>query len=75
MKVLLNDDFDSLSVSPVDVKCMLKAVNKEVLSDEYAPSVLEVFELLEKAIEAESKKNRTVAKWNELSSELKSFLK
>lgn len=75
MKILVNENLEKLGVSSVDIKCMLKAVNKEVLSDEYAPSVNDIADLLSKAIDAESKKNRTVAKWSALASEFKSLLK
>jgi hypothetical protein len=74
VKILLNDSIKN-RVSESDVNCMLKACDKKLYADEYAPSVEDVLQLLESAIDAESKKNRTVAKWSTLASEFKLLLK
>ena len=72
MKIVLNEQVSKL-VTETDIKCMLKACDKEVLTKVYEPSTEEVAVLLSKAIEEESKKSRTVAKWNSLINEFKSL--
>lgn len=75
MEIVLNQQIKDLGVTEADVQHMLKACKKEVLTNTYEPSVKEVNELVNKAIEEEKKKQRIVLKWIALTNEFANLIK
>ena len=69
-KVLINKDIAALGVDNDDINHMLKALNIE-FNGTYAPTYLDVIKLVQRAREAELKKNRRVQKWESVMAKLK----
>jgi len=75
MKVLISEEAKSLGFTEKNVAHMLKACEKEILINEYKPTVRELADLAKKALYAEQKRKRVVLEWAALVSELEAFLK
>lgn len=75
MQIVLSQQIQDLGINEMDIKCMLKASGKEVLTNVYEPSLQEVNALINLAHTKEQQKQRTVIKWLTIIDELKTLTK
>ncbi len=76
LKIQLPVEASNVGVTENDVKCMLKAIDKDMrFYDVYAPSLHEVAKLVDDAYKAEYQRSRHVDKWVNLVLKFEALLK
>lgn len=76
MKIELPVDALLIGVTETDIKCMLKAADKDVrYQDFYSPTLEEIVKLADEAYRAEYSKSRHVDKWVNLLLDLEELIK
>jgi hypothetical protein len=76
LRIQLPVEASNVGVTENDVKCMLKAIDKDMrFYDVYAPSLHEVAKLVDDAYKAEYQRSRHVDKWVNLVLKFEALLK